>query len=117
MRLCAVFRATFRDVDVDVDVEAELVVVAFDLGLALDLLAVEGGLAGVSAAAAGFIWMIFRARVGGGGSVMSAAACGCGCDVLRFLERAMEASAALAASAFCSTSAGGGSVKVSMELD
>jgi hypothetical protein len=103
----------------EVALGADLVVVFFALLAEVGVVVVvdeavlepEGGLAGVDAA--GFIWMIFRARVGGGGSVMSAGCC-CDCDVLRFLARAVTVGSA---ASFCSTRAGGGSVKVSMELD
>jgi len=140
MRLCAVLRATLRDV-----LAAELGDVAEEAFAAADLAfaAAAFGFAVAAAAAAaaavggaavgladvvealllaaaggeerpGFIWIILRVRVGGGGSVTAGAGGAPAPGARRFFPRAVAAGADAASAA---ARAGGGRVNVSMALD
>jgi len=132
MRLCAVFRATLRDVlaaelgDVAVEDFAAaaaaaafgFVVVALGFAVAVVVAALVEALllpqlGGEEEGGPGFIWIILRVRVGGGGSVTTAAGLVPVLDARRFLPRAAGADA----EAGSSVSAGGGRVNVSIELD
>lgn len=131
MRLCAVFRATLREVlaaefgDVVVDVFAaavlafvagvlDFVVVGVVVVVVVDVLLLPE--LGGDEDGPGFIWIILRVRVGGGGRVTGAA---CVVPVAepgarRFFPRDVETGADAGSAA---ARAGGGSVNVSTALD